>query len=403
MTIKEYLCSEINRMDEVMKDIKEVVDIDDFSCLKDILEKDMIEFESVDQLIKYMSAFKIGLDLKNGRIKPEEVKTKLHNFIKKMVELTNSNSGSNPYEMISQGTSVNKIAKVNSKRNINTFVDNVSELDYQCNVTEVDNDFTLYTSLECEYVLTKGFTDSAARLLDIMLLKLTKMNFKSDTVNLTLAEYMDLRGLKDRQKAKKQLSEDFSVIRHTSFTSNEIVKVEGKRKKELTKFSFINLVYAGSITNTGYVTFSMSPRFINMLKNYYNVMPYPKSLLKISSKNNPYGYMLGRKILEHKHMNYHKKNADIISVFSLITAMNSIGLPTKDMIDLKGTRQIKRDIIKPFFRDMDSLKEILEWELYKDNERFPKEDINNYDDFVECNVHITWKNYPVRVLKAKRR
>lgn len=392
-------------VDEIMDKIKEAnanididIDIEDLSCLKDLINDDSVEFNSVDECIKYLSAFKIGLDVQHGRIKKSEVKKKLFEFIKKITDMTTNNKD---YPMITQGTSLNKLAKVNSKKNISTDTKYIDEINCYGSVTKVDQNFSLYISLESKYAVDRGFTDSAAKLLDMFILGLTKKDLSSDTVTINLNEYMEYRGLKDRKEAKLQLKKDYDILRYMTFSSTETIK-ENKRKI-VKSFTTINLAYQGCITTAGQVTISFSPRFMQMMKNYYSVMPYPTDLLKISGKNNPYGYALGRKIIEHKNMNYNKKNADIISVSSLIEMMIVLGLPSKEVVETSKTyaRHFSRYIIAPFIRDMNALNNIFDWEFVLNNNIIEKDNKMPYDTFIKLNVHILWKNYPTRKLDRR--
>ena len=132
-------------------------------------------------------------------------------------------------------------------------------------------------------------------------------------------------------------------------------------------------------------------------------MPYPAQLWRINQKRNPNSYYFLRRIAEHKNMNIGKKNEDIISVKTLLSA--SPYLPKRADV-AKAGRQLKQRIIDPFERDMDELEETLLWEYcHSNNTPLTDEELQNfsYELFEKLLVKITWKRYPDQTARMERK
>lgn len=238
-----------------------------------------------------------------------------------------------------------------------------------------------------EYFAPTGFKTSTYQLLDLITMHLTENGAKSPSVKFTLDEYMQRRGLKDRKAAREQVKADLQVLRGISIQW----KKKGGKKTEV--YSSMNIADSGELKRNGIITFTFGGSFFNMLKSY-PVMAYPAQLQKLNNKRNPNSYYLGRKISEHKNMNYGKANENIISVQTLLSVAPYI--PSYEKVMETG-RQLGQRIIKPFERDMDALQEMFSWEYCKKNgEKLTGQEIGNlnYILFESLNVLIHWHNYP---------
>lgn len=284
----------------------------------------------------------------------------------------------NNFPHIRQGTSTNELTKIKAKNGKEL------EIDHITGTGTITTDNIIITIPNYEQLT--GLKTSTYQLLDAICIALTESGTRSPTVTIPLSEYMKIRGLKDRKSAKEQVRADIDVLRVTSISWEE--KTNGK------SYSFINLADSGRVERNGDIVFTFGTSFFNIISGY-PVMPYPTELFRINSKRHPYAYMLGRKIAEHKNMNNDKKNGDIISVKTLLTAAN---FPTYEEV-MEGNRNITERIIEPFERDLTACENIFSWEYcHRNNEPLEDKELENmnYQLFENLLIHITWKNYPER-------
>ena len=108
------------------------------------------------------------------------------------------------FSTIRQGTATNALTKVNSILGRNTVIDQFTGA---ATVTEGDLTITFP-----HFESIGGLKPSTPRLLDAITVDLTERGAKSPTVSLSLAEYMDKCGLKDRKEARKQAKEDLETL-----------------------------------------------------------------------------------------------------------------------------------------------------------------------------------------------
>ena len=238
-------------------------------------------------------------------------------------------------------------------------------------------------------------TTSTWQLLDIITVNLTENGAKSPRVQMTLDEYMDKRGLKDRKEARKQLTKDLELLRVAAITFQE-----PRRKGEPVEYYNLNISSGAGMTRTGFV-FDFSDKFFSLLLGY-PVMPYPPQLYTLNSKRNPNSFYFLRKIAEHKNMNIGKQNEDTIAVKTLVAA--SPFLPSYRKV-MATDRHLDTRIIAPFERDMDVLSDTIKWEYCHSNrEPLTPEELSNfsYQTFKDCLVHITWIDYPDQSARLKR-
>lgn len=235
---------------------------------------------------------------------------------------------------------------------------------------------------------------STWQLLDQLTLKLTANPRKAQepTVKVSLDEYMQRRGLKDRKTAKEQAIADLEIIKSASFTLEE---VEGKgKKKGRASYRFINLADSGSVERNGDIILTYGATFHKSLVSA-PVMPYPPQLQEINNRLYPNAYYVGRKIAEFKNMNaLHANEGDIIAVKTLLD--NAPFIPTVEEVATTN-RNFTDRIIEPFERDLTALQDAFTWEYCHSNgEPLTDEELKdfNFDTFLACNVKITWKDYP---------
>ena len=293
------------------------------------------------------------------------------------------------FSTIRQGTATNALTKVNSILGRNTVIDQFTGA-----ATVTEGDFTI-TFPHFESI--GGLKTSTHRLLDVITVVLTESGAKSPTVSLSLTEYMEKCGLKDRKEARKQAKEDLETL----FDARISYK-EKDHAGQPGGFVDLRICDAKGISKRGIITFSIPAPFAQILKGY-TVMPYPQQLWRLNSKRNPNSYYFLRRIAEHKNMNIGKKNEDIISVKTLLSA--SPYLPKRADV-AKAGRQLKQRIIDPFERDMDELEETLIWEYcHSNNTPLTDEELQNfsYELFEKLLVKITWKQYPDQTARLERK
>lgn len=242
------------------------------------------------------------------------------------------------------------------------------------------------------------WTVSTSQLFDRLIVEFTETGAKSRTITLSLDDYMQSRGLKDRKETRKQVKSDLHTLR-TSAVSFKEYSGKGKKRQEIA-FTDVNIAEAVGIDRNGKIMLTLTPSIYELLKQSY-VMPLPQECQKINSKRNPNSYNLLRKIAEHKNMNIGKPNEDIISVDTLLKCCPAI--PTYERVK-KSDRMFTRRIIDPFCRDMDAL-ETISWEFCNTNNE-PLTDRQlamSYDVFSKLNVHITWNVYPDQTARLEKK
>jgi len=235
---------------------------------------------------------------------------------------------------------------------------------------------------------------STWQLLDALTLKLTANPRKESepTVKITLDEYMQRRGLRDRKAAKEQAVADLDILKSVSFTLEEI-KGSGK-KNSTVQYQFVNLADSGRVDKNGDITFTYGTTFHKSLVNA-QIMPYSPALLQVNNHRNPNSYYLGRKISELKNMNaLHRNAGNIISVKILLE--NAPYIPSYAEVAATN-RNFTGRIIEPLERDLNALENAFSWEYCHENGRpLSEEELANfsYEVFIGCNVKFTWHDYP---------
>ncbi len=288
------------------------------------------------------------------------------------------------FQMIRQGQATNRLTKINARKRDNLKLDILS----QSVKILADENFTIEIK---NFPKTEGLRTSSHQLLDALMQEATRNGFKSQIVRILVKDFMNMRGLKDEKEARKQINADLETLSNIriSFTENR----KGNRGQD-----FINVSIIGTYgIKKSYIQAVFDLVFFEQVVKNYNVMPYPQTLYTLNGNNNPHSYYFGRKITEHKNMNYFQPNADIISVETL-----------------KNGRHYVQQIINPFERDMNALNETLTWEYChskgtplseQDFDILYGQDKNNpsYQFFITLLVKITWRNYPERTkLKAPK-
>ena len=284
------------------------------------------------------------------------------------------------YGTIRQGTATNALTKIRPVIGENAVIDPITK------ATTIDGGNITIT---LPYLPNSpSFQTSTHRLFDMITEAFTENGAKDPRVSITLSDYMENRGLKDRKEARKQVEQDLEALRVAAISFTE-----KRRKGEPIGYYNMNISGGAGISKKGIITFTFSEGMYKLLLSYAP-MPIPRAIYRGNDRRNPNSYFLLRKIAEHKNMNVGKKNEDIISVKTLLKAAPYIPSYQKVM---KSDRHVRSRIIDPFERDMDALSATVKWEychtggipLTADELRdFP------YHDFINGLIHISWEKYP---------
>ena len=240
--------------------------------------------------------------------------------------------------------------------------------------------------------LGTGIKTTTHRLVDAIMIKFTEMGSGNNVVSLSLDEYMKLCNLKNNSEVRKQVNKDLKTL----LSMRVSFQKSSNKEQSLDKIKICSDV---KIKNN-IIVFTISDEFFIIMKTM-PVMYYPEKLFKINLKKNPNSYYFLKKISEHKKMNYFKKNADTISVRTLLDCTPE--LPSYDEV-VNTDRAVARRIIDPFERDMNELSDVLVWEYCHTN-RTPLTDEElenfNYHIFYGLLIRIKWRFYPE--IKRKRK
>lgn len=203
-----------------------------------------------------------------------------------------------------------------------------------------------------------------------------------------VSEYMQLCDLKSLNNAVDQIRKglenlySLSVLIHKPKNTQDTSK---ERRIIADKDSDIKNDYAMVEITNQFLELTKDNRFIKLSKLFFriNLLHFPNSpdiLLKLS---------------EQKSMNFKSKNDDIIRVATLLEACPNI--PKYSEIKEKG--RINQRIKDPFFRDLNKLSEVLNYELYtveKESISIDEAKMLPFEEFENIRIHIKWIDYPER-------
>lgn len=157
----------------------------------------------------------------------------------------------------------------------------------------------------------------------------------------TLSEYMDLRGLKDRKEARKQVKEEIKTLFATSITSED-------------DETFIGVPLAAGvcgIDKKGNITFVFSPLFKKsylLSEKSFTLLLDPRAF-QVNTKRNPHAWHIHKKLVNHYSANMGKPNEYRLSVASMLEYVSSI--PRPEDVPRKETERI----VAPLERDLNIL------------------------------------------------
>lgn len=245
--------------------------------------------------------------------------------------------------------------------------------------------------------LTSGLKNSTVKLLQACIMRLSAINsFRNETaetikkeITFHINDYIELRELKDRKEARRQITADLLTLYNTSLGWVE------KSGKNVRAFDMTRICSRASLERNGTIHFHFTEEMALYLVNAYE-MKLPRLYWKLNDKRNPNSSPLLWKLSLQKKMNAGKAAEDIHSVRTLLD--NAPAIPPYD--DLPRKNEVQRTIIEPLERDLNALTEVLHWEYCNNGgEPLSEEQLSGFDYsvFIDCYVKVRWKNYPAKM------
>jgi len=197
-------------------------------------------------------------------------------------------------------------------------------------------------------------------------------------------QYADIRNITERE-AREQLAAAMEILRHA--------KISG-RGRENGEFEDVYIFGGTKKIINGRFFFSFNKDF---QEAYFALpaVPYALKLFECNTQYNPYSPALGWKLMQHYNMNKADRNANRISVKSLLKVCELYGLPTYEAV-MESDRAVYRRILEPVQRDMNNLEDmgIVAWR-YADKGRDEAGEIPfKYEDFIDKFIIFELLDYP---------
>lgn len=255
-----------------------------------------------------------------------------------------------------------------------------------------------------KYSNKKSLKVGVVKLLDILAIKLTKLNhYKAKdantlkrTVTFSLDEYMTYLDIKDVKDARKRLKEALDTLYSISLEWKE------KSRGEVKNYTKMRICESQGI-NRGIASFTFTADMANYLNQAY-IMQYPLDLLSISERN-PNAYPIARKLaLHHSIDNNHKKGtANIISVAKLLESAPEIpNIEAVRRVNGSWSERIRGSLEKA----LDALEGIVSWE-YSNSNSVPLTDkqleLSDYETFIKLFVKFDIKGAPDPTERLKKK
>ena len=222
--------------------------------------------------------------------------------------------------------------------------------------------------------------------IDMLIIEYNANGCRDQLIIFPVSKYMERRGIKNIEKARKQ------ILEVSAKTYSFSLEYNGKSNRN----SIYNMRKTRLITDiadlkNGNIVVKLNDTFCDALKAC-SIMKYPGELFTLSEIKNPNSYYLLKRITWHKDINFNHRNDNIIAVRTLLKSCPNLARYE----EIVKVGQIKQRIIKPFERDMNAFSNTLSWEYFKENIPLSKEEYEqlDYQTFSNLLIHITWKDYP---------
>lgn len=213
---------------------------------------------------------------------------------------------------------------------------------------------------------------SAVRLFDLFTTISNQMS--EPLARIHLDDYMNLRGVKDKKTARKQVQEDLKLLEQVH------MKYKGTKKNKGDWLNFYLFGGSSGIKN--------SVIYFRFNEDYFRTIPrkqfayLPEEYYKFNDYKNPHTTYFLRRICVHKRINIGEPNENIIGVKTLIES-------SPNFPEYKG--DFTQKILSKFERDMDVIT-CFSWYYCGKNEK-QIEPPQSYDEFIKTNVKLEWNDY----------
>ncbi len=238
-----------------------------------------------------------------------------------------------------------------------------------------------------------GLRTSTNQLLEALMVK-WKANKSNYGVALPLDEYMQLRGLKDKKFARKQIKEDLETLYNLSmkFGNEKEAKPQPPNTIDPVNFETRILAAKGIIKNS-IICVSFSPVFTELVK-ISPTMWLPVLAWRLSAKFELNAHYFLHMFAQQKRMNAGKVNDDI---FLAETVLQSSKLIPKYGEVEKSDRAIARRMYEPLEKGLDALDEFLTWEYRNGSEPIGRAEAKRlkYHSYAKLRIIIHWKKEPL--------
>ena len=281
---------------------------------------------------------------------------------------------------------INSLLKMNPRRS--SIIDTSKETGNQTAILTASNTQNYIELSDFDAEITQ-FNSAVSDVLCILLMKGTQEGFNNDLiVPLSVNEYMQRTATTDRKEAKKRLFNAADFLSSVKVPDNNPKKKPTKKSTGL----YINISSAVDFKENGDIDFYFNHRYLTNLINGFN-MYYTTSVMETNARSYPYARTLGFYISLMKRTNIGKPKEDLIKLSTLIEAG---GLPSIEQVKKNG-RHYDKEIIEPFERNMDVIKEI-SWHYCNSKGHAIRTNLLpiTAENFFRPDLYIkiTWKNYP---------
>lgn len=241
-----------------------------------------------------------------------------------------------------------------------------------------------------------------------------RINGKGES-SISLSEYMEYRGIKDKKQARKELQNlgKMAINAVINYDKDRLKKSEQKKYEKLgiTIFMASFTIAESFILKNGKATMLFSPKYTK-LALMWSKMLYNKELAKINDKLNPSSYYIGRKLCELMNIRKNKNKAPLlsnticVSIESLLASAHT-AIPSEAEV-ARSNRAFRKRIITRFEADLSALEKMGSWKYcrsVKDGgaEVSQKEaDKMEYSEWKTLSISFTFIGYTEELERQKQ-
>ncbi|MFR9092869.1 hypothetical protein [Ruminococcus bicirculans (ex Wegman et al. 2014)] len=240
----------------------------------------------------------------------------------------------------------------------------------------------------------EGLKAQTYMLNDALLIKYTQT--RSQTIELPLKEYAEMRGLtgktKDQLKnLRKEVVSALSLLASISYQCKE--RVKGK----MVDSGLIRINGGTAIVKNGVIRWNYNTDLIPWLERL-PPMDYSRETLTADPRTNQ--YFFSRYIDQNYRVNEGRERVSTISIKTLLSKAQN--LPTIEEVR-KGRHSPKARIIQPFFRDLDNIERLYYDVIGKDGQIIADPTNLDYDTFIQCSIRVDYSEYETHPERVKKR